>query len=151
MKVGRDAVYSESHAERLELIGELRTNGLTLQTIRQLVEADGLTQSVSDWLGVDATLSAPWSDDRPRTFNDDELSQRLTRFGLDKPGVLADLRRAGFISSAANDMWDVPSPTLRCSATHCSYSQQALSSTSPAVCAICCTADLPRPSKTQCG
>ena len=112
VKVGRDGVYSDSHVERLELIGELRDKGLTLQTIRQLVDADGLTQSVSDWLGVDATLSAPWSDDRPRTVTDDELSERLARLGLGKPGVLAELRRAGFISPAANEMWEVPSPAL---------------------------------------
>ncbi len=112
VKVGRDAVYSDSHAERLQLIGELRDKGLTLHTIRQLVDADGLTQSVSDWLGVDATLKAPWSDDRPRTFTHEELDVRLERHGLHKPGVLAELRATGFIRPSANDEWDVPSPAL---------------------------------------
>ena len=111
-KVGRDAVYGDSHIERLQLIGELRDKGLTLQTIRQLVDADGLTQSVSHWLGVDATLKTPWSEDRPRTFTHEELNDRLDRLGVSKPGVLADLRTQGYLRPSADDGWEVPSPAL---------------------------------------
>jgi DNA-binding transcriptional MerR regulator len=112
VKVGRDAVYSDSHIERLQLIGELRDKGLTLQTIRRLVDADGLTQSVSHWLGVGATLKAPWSEDRPRTFTHEELNERLDRFALSKPGIVAELRVEGFIRRGAGDSWDVDSPAL---------------------------------------
>ena len=111
-KVGRDAVYGDSHFERLQLIGELRDKGLTLQTIRQLVDADGLTQSVSHWLGVDATLKTPWSDDRPRTFTHEELNDRVDRLGLSKPGVLAELRTHGYIRPGPDEGWEVPSPAL---------------------------------------
>lgn len=111
-KAGRDAVYRETHAERLTLISELRDRGLTLQTIRQLVAADNLTQSVSEWLGVDATLSAPWSDDRPRTFTLEELNERLAHHGMDKPGVLSELQRAGFASAGPAGTWAVRSPAL---------------------------------------
>lgn len=111
-KVGRDAVYSDGHAERLRMIGELRDKGLTLQTIRQLVDVDGLTQSVSHWLGVDATLKTPWTEDRQRTFSHDELNDRLARHGLSRPGVIAELRTEGFVRPAADDTWDVPSPAL---------------------------------------
>ena len=65
-KKGRDAVYADDHLERLRLIGELRDRGLTLHTIRELVATDHPARTVSEWLGVDATLTAPWSDDRPR-------------------------------------------------------------------------------------
>lgn len=112
VKIGRDAVYGDSHAERLQLIGELRDKGLTLQTIRRLVVADGLTQSVSHWLGVGATLKAPWSEDRPRTFTHEEINERLDRLNLSKPGVLAELRAEGFIRPGAGDDWEVPSPAL---------------------------------------
>lgn len=112
VKVGRDAVYSDSHFERLQLIGELRDKGLTLQTIGQLVDADGLTQSVSHWLGVDATLKAPWSEDRPRAFTHEELNERLVSLGHSKPGVLAELRAQGFIRPGVDDGWEVPSPAL---------------------------------------
>ena len=112
VKVGRDAVYSDSHIERLQLIGELRDKGLTLQTIRTLVDADGLTQSVSLWLGVGATLKAPWSQDRPRSFTHEELNDRLSQLGLSKPGVLAELRAEGFIQSGSGGDWKVPSPAL---------------------------------------
>lgn len=112
VKVGRDAVYGDGHAERLRMIGELRDKGLTLQTIRQLVEADGLTQSVSHWLGVDATLKTPWTEDRQGTFTQEDLNDRLLRLGLNRPGVIAELRTEGFIRPGADDAWDVPSPAL---------------------------------------
>ena len=111
-KAGRDAVYRQAHADRLALIGELRDRGLTLQTIRQLVAADNLAQSVSEWLGVDATLSAPWSDDRPHTFTADEMDGRLTLHGVNKPGVLAELQRAGFATAGHGNTWNVASPAL---------------------------------------
>ena len=55
-KSGRDAVYTDAHLERLALVGELRDRGMTLHTIRELVASDSPTTTVSEWLGVDATL-----------------------------------------------------------------------------------------------
>ena len=99
-KVGRDAVYGDGHVERLRMIGELRDKGLTLQTIRQLVDADGLTQSVSHWLGVDATLKTPWTDDRQRTFTArgaqrSSRSPRANRPGRDRRAAHAGLHSSG--------------------------------------------------------
>ena len=60
-------MYTDDHLERLRLIGELRDRGLNLHTIRELVANDHPARTVAEWLGVDATLTAPWSDDRPRS------------------------------------------------------------------------------------
>src|SRR6478735_4439606 len=78
-KKGRDAVYSEDHLERLRLIGELRDRGLKLHTIRELVANDHPARTVSEWLGVDATLTAPWSDDKPRVVSREELATTVDR------------------------------------------------------------------------
>ena len=111
-KRGRDAVYDDGHLERLRLIGDLRDRGLKLQTIRDLVATDNPTRTVSQWLGVDATLSAPWSDDRPRLIGHDELVQLVERHGDRPSGLLGELVDAGYISAGADSTWDVPSPTL---------------------------------------
>lgn len=111
-KHGRDAVYGDEHLDRLVLIGELRDRGLTLSTIRDLVATDSAVRTVSEWLGVDATLTAPWSDDRPRTFTQDELAALVAQYGVTKPGVIGELQRAGYVTPLADGAWMVDSPTL---------------------------------------
>ena len=111
-KRGRDAMYGVEHLDRLVLIGELRDRGLTLSTIRDLVATDSPVRTVSEWLGVDATLSAPWSDDRPRTFTQDELAAMVAQHDVTTAGVIGELQRAGYVTPSADGTWTVDSPTL---------------------------------------
>lgn len=111
-KKGREAVYTDEHLDRLTVIGELRDRGMTLQTIRELVASDSPTTTVSEWLGVDATLTAPWSDDRPVTMKHDELVEQVRRHGGDRPGVIGELQAAGFLQPQPDGAWLAPSPTL---------------------------------------
>lgn len=111
-KRGRDAVYSVVHLERLTLIGELRDRGLTLQTIGELLSSEHPTATVSEWLGVDATLTAPWSDDRPRTVTNHELVAQIRRYGTDRPGTIGELQAAGYLTSQLGGEWTVTSPAL---------------------------------------
>lgn len=108
-KRGRDAVYRDDHLERLRLIAELRDRGLTLTTIRDLVARERPGSTVAEWLGIDATLTASWSDDRPRIVDRDELAH-LT--GGRRPGLLAELQDAGYVTPTEGGAWLVPSPTL---------------------------------------
>jgi len=111
-KQGRDAVYRRDHLERLMLVAELRDRGLSLHTIRDLVATDNPTRTVSEWLGVDTTLSAPWSNDRPRAVTRDELIEMIERHGTVRPGLLAELSDAGYVRIEADGTWSVPSPAL---------------------------------------
>ena len=108
-KQGRDGVYRLDHLERLRLINELRDRGLTLQTIRELVVNDNPARTVSTWLGVDATLSAPWSDDKPKAVSQDEL-RKITVSAA--PGAIGELQDAGYVRRRPDGRWDVPSPAL---------------------------------------
>jgi DNA-binding transcriptional MerR regulator len=108
-KRGRDAVYTEEHCERLELIAELRDRGLTLNAIRDLVARDRPGRTVAEWLGIDATLSEPWSDDRPRIVDRDELTELM---GGRRAGLLAELQDARYVESGDSGTWLVPSPAL---------------------------------------
>ena len=106
-KSGRDRTYSDDHLERLGLIIELRDRGLTLHTIRELVTNANPARTVATWLGVDATLSAPWSDDKPAAMTNDELQELVHA-----PGVTGELHDAHFIERGADGRWAVPSPAL---------------------------------------
>lgn len=106
---GREAVYRPEHAERLELIIELRDRGLTLTAIKDLVTAHHPTRTVAQWLGIDSTLSVPWSQDRLRVMSRDELRDLI---GKNRRGMIADLQDAGFVRPDESGMWIVPSPAL---------------------------------------
>ena len=108
-KRGREAIYTIGHLERLRLIGELRDRSLNLASIRELVANDNPGRTVANWLGVDATLSAPWSDDRPRILAQAELELVV---GERRPGLIGDLQRFGYVEPVAGGSWHVPSPTL---------------------------------------
>lgn len=109
VKHGRERRYDEAHLERLALIVDLRDRGLTLHTIRDLLDNDDPTQTVASWLGIDAALGVPWSDDRPRTLSLDELRDLV---GDQAPGVLAELQDAGYTRRGDDGTWTVPSPAL---------------------------------------
>ncbi|HEV7525957.1 MAG TPA: MerR family transcriptional regulator [Acidimicrobiia bacterium] len=108
-KNGRDAVYGPEHVERLRLIAELRDRGLTLVAIRDLLKGERPSSTVAEWLGIDATLTAPWSDDRPRVVDRDELAAMTKER---RPGLLAELQDAGYVQPADPETWLVPSPAL---------------------------------------
>lgn len=107
---GRSAVYREDHLDRLSVIAELQDRGLTLAGIRALLDrrlSPGV--SVGDWLGLDATLRGPWSEDRPRLVDDDELADLL---GARAAGLRGRLERSGYLTREHDGTWLIQSPTL---------------------------------------
>lgn len=108
-KVGRERRYGDDHRERIALIVELRDRGLNLSTIRDLVDNDDPTRTVASWLGIDAALRAPWSDDRPRTVSLEELRDLV---GDPAPGLLSALHDADYTRANDDGTWTVPSPAL---------------------------------------
>lgn len=107
---GRDAFYNEQHLERLRLIAELQDRGLTLNAIRHLLgKRASPGMSVGDWLGLDESLRGPWSEDRPRVVDDDELQHLL---GSRLAGLRGRLERSGYLERQPEGWWLVRSPTL---------------------------------------
>jgi DNA-binding transcriptional MerR regulator len=97
---GRVAVYREEHAERLRTISELQERGLRLDAIREVLElvSEG-GDSLQSWLGVGDRLQSAWTDDRPAVVSRDDL---VARVGEHRPGMLAELERAGIIRRQGN-------------------------------------------------
>ncbi len=108
-KAGRERRYDDEHRKRIALIVDLRDRGLNLQTIRDLVDNDDPTHTVASWLGIDAALRVPWSEDRPRIVTRAELRDLV---GDPAPGLLAELRDAGYTRTNPDGTWTVPSPAL---------------------------------------
>jgi len=106
---GRKAFYGPAHVERLELIARLQDRGLQIRAIRNLLERLGCGQaSLEDWLGFEAELRTPWSEDVPQLMSEQEMQERLEG----RPaGLLAALIKAGLVEREANQ-YLVRSPAL---------------------------------------
>ena len=108
---GRIAYYDDQHVERLKLVAELQDRGLSLKAIRDLVERiDGGDVTVSEWLGVGDQLQAPWSEDQPRMVGESELAELLG--GSSRPGLVAELVRAGLLRREGPKSYVLESPAL---------------------------------------
>lgn len=100
LRRGRIALYTAEHMERLRLIEMFQKRGLRLSAIVDLVRRDPHALSVSQWLGVDARLMAPWSDDEPVIMSRDELLEAIAPRGeqaitiLERMGLVHQ-RRSG--------------------------------------------------------
>jgi DNA-binding transcriptional MerR regulator len=106
---GRKAYYGPAHVDRLELIARLQDRGLQIRAIRNLLDQLDCGQaSLEDWLGFEAELRTPWSEDVPQLLTEEEIQQRLEGR---PPGLLAALVKAGLLEREANQ-YLVRSPAL---------------------------------------
>ena len=106
---GRKAYYGSKHVERLQLIARLQDRGLQIRAIRNLLDQlDGGQASLDDWLGFEAEIRTPWSEDVPQLLTEDELQERLAER---PPGLLAALVKAGLLERETNQ-YLVRSPAL---------------------------------------
>ncbi len=106
---GRVAYYGESHVERLKLIATLQDRGLRMRAIRELLtRVDKGELAISEWLGLDQQLQAPWAEDRERLLDEAELNALL---GEARPGLIGDLTRLRLVDRRG-DAFFVRSPGL---------------------------------------
>jgi DNA-binding transcriptional MerR regulator len=106
---GRVAYYGKQHVERLKLIAQLSDRGLRVDAIGDLMRRiDRGEVDLAEWLGVEEEMHAPWGSDQPRTVSEAELYDLV---GNRRPGLLADLARAGIVERTG-DVYLVGSPAL---------------------------------------
>ncbi|MFI5307880.1 MAG: MerR family transcriptional regulator [Polyangiales bacterium] len=111
-KRGRVAVYDDSHAERLKVVGELQDKGLRLRAIRDIIGREDLdSDAIHKWLGVGERLGA-LSQDAPALVTEEELKRSL---GDPQPGVISRLLARGAVQvqgDGVNRRYLVRSPAL---------------------------------------
>ncbi len=107
---GRVAYYGDAHVERLRLIAQLQDRGLRIDAIRDVVAGiDRGELDLAEWLGLEREVQAPWADDQAKTV--DELGLYALA-GTRRPGLVADLTRAGLVERREGGVYLVPSPAL---------------------------------------
>lgn len=106
---GRKAIYSDTHVERLKLIGDLQDRGLRIRAIRDLVERiDSGELVLSEWLGLEARLQEPWAEDEPKLCNKTELAELV---GDKRAGFVSELVRLDLVTEQGR-AYLVESPAL---------------------------------------
>ncbi len=108
---GRKAFYTDQHVSRLKLIAKLQDRGLRIRGMRQLLARRDSEAAVSEWLGLEDKLSAPWSNERARALDETEITELIG----DRPaGTLAALVDAGLVERRDDPpkTFLVPSPGL---------------------------------------
>jgi DNA-binding transcriptional MerR regulator len=106
---GRVAYYGKHHVERLKLIAQLQDRGLRIDAIGDLMKRiDRGEVDLGEWLGVEEQMHKPWVLDQAKTVSEAELYDTA---GSRRPGLLADLERAGIIERKG-DVYLLGSPAL---------------------------------------
>ncbi len=107
---GRVGVYDEGHLARLRYIAHLQDRGFSLAAIRDLLTAWEEGRSLSDVLGFEDALTAPWTDEAPGRVDADELRGLFPSVD-DVAGFLRRAVDVGLLEPEG-DGWRVRSPTL---------------------------------------
>jgi DNA-binding transcriptional MerR regulator len=92
---GRMGWYSQAHLDRLRVIGQLLDRGHTLGGISELLSAWEHGYDLTDLLGFERAMTAPWSDEVPVPVTIADIGVRLK--GQLTPELLEEAVRLGYI------------------------------------------------------
>jgi DNA-binding transcriptional MerR regulator len=107
---GRVGYYDEGHLARLRLIAEGQARGFSLAAIGELLRAWQSGKGISDVLGFEEALTAPWSDEPEGRLDADAL-QAMFPTATISSGVAARAISLGVLVPEG-DAFRVPSPRL---------------------------------------
>jgi DNA-binding transcriptional MerR regulator len=94
-RAGRISWYSQTHLDRLRVIGQLLDRGHTLGGIGELLSAWEQGYDLADLLGFERAMTAPWSDEIPVPVTVADLSALFQ--GQLTPDVLEEAVRLGYV------------------------------------------------------
>jgi DNA-binding transcriptional MerR regulator len=108
--VGRVGYYDEGHLARLRLIAGAQARGFSLAAIRELLEGWQHGKSISDVMGFEEALTAPWGDEREGRVEPEELQAMFPQTTV-SPGVTARAIELGVLVPDGQS-FRVPSPRI---------------------------------------
>jgi len=100
--VGRVGYYDEGHVARLAYIGRLQERGYSLAAIADLLDGYDDGRSLSQVLGFEEVLGAPWSDETPERFTRADLEEMFPEAKND-PTLLKRSVELGLLSVSGDD------------------------------------------------
>ena len=106
---GRVGWYGEAHLARLRVIAELLRRGYTLSNIGELLAGWEQGRDLSQLLGLEAALVAPWSEEKASILARSELVGLL---GEEGTAMLVDAAAAAHIVEVDGDRVRVPNPRM---------------------------------------
>lgn len=106
---GRIGWYGEAHLARLKVIAELLGRGYTLANIGELLGGWEQGRDLSQLLGLEAVLAAPWVEERASILARSELADLL---GEDGAARLVEAAARARLVEVDGDRVRVPNPRL---------------------------------------
>jgi DNA-binding transcriptional MerR regulator len=107
---GRVGYYDETHLSRLRYVGGLQDRGFSLAAIQCLLEAWEEGRNLTEVLGFEEALTAPWSDEKPERLSRARLLELFPE-AVDDPRLLDRSVELGLVA-AVGDEFEAPSPRL---------------------------------------
>jgi len=108
---GRVGYYEAGHLARLRYVASLQERGFSLAAIQCLLEAWDQGRDLTDVLGFEEALTAPWSDEKPERFTAERLLELFPETATD-PALLGRAMELGLLVVADDDQLEAPSPRL---------------------------------------
>lgn len=109
-KQGRTGVYDDAHLARLRLIGQLLERGYTFAHIGEFLEAWQRGRNLTELLGLEDVLTAPWSDEIADWRTAEELVEMFGEDQLTEDNLAEALAQEFFLPEG--DRYRIPSPRL---------------------------------------
>jgi len=107
---GRTGYYGREHLDRLRLIHDMQADGFNLEAIRRLISAIP-AGVVSEVLGFERALKAPWGQEQPEIVEARELLARFPGVEPD-PQHLVRAEKLGLLRPLEDGRVELLSPTL---------------------------------------
>jgi DNA-binding transcriptional MerR regulator len=108
--VGRVGWYGPGHVARLKYVGQLQERGFSLAAIHDLLRGWEEGRSLTEVLGFEEALTAPWSDEVPERISLARLAELFPE-GLQDPGLLQRAVDIGLLRFHDGEV-EAPSPEL---------------------------------------
>lgn len=108
--VGRIGYYGDNHLTRLKLISRLQQRGFGLAAISDLLDAWDSGASLSEVLGFQDALLAPWSDEAPEKVSKQQLEALFPDI-VSNPDLIEKAKKLDLLAED-EDGYSLPSPRL---------------------------------------
>ncbi len=107
---GRVGYYDAGHLSRLQYVASLQERGFSLAAIQCLLDAWEQGRGLTDVLGFEEALTAPWSDEKPERI---PLARLLELFpeAVEDPALVTRAVELGLLV-VAGEGFEAPSPLL---------------------------------------
>lgn len=108
---GRTGRYGEEHLRRLEIITDLQDRGFSLAAIKQVLDAWATGGDLSNLLGFQHVVTAPWTEEEPGEVTSEELYERFPEAAED-PTLVERAVAQALLVGRDDGRLEVPSPML---------------------------------------